>query len=566
MNSKKQRSPLVQAMYDAAVVKGEADHSLILACPFEKDGDQHTARYILPQDPCDPGKFICEHCPDKGVDDLLVKWKLSPSDARACLRIVLDKLFANSDSAIKVLADLGLIFVVEEKLVRITPETGRSSRMTEEVLAYVLSKNAIWLRKNGKETDVPRTTVKNVLNRKIYPGLSELAGVSHQPILQGDGRLLLDPGYDKATGLYAAFSAEVYRPLAWQTVSKADALDAVKRIEKAVLAEFKFASEVDKSAAIAALLMSVLRQQMSQAPMLFVSADQSGSGKSYFSMLCGVLAQGGVPPGTTKPRDEGELVRTLISKLSQRPEAVIFDNVKQIADDGPMCSILSMPKTEARGVKTNDTIVASTRSLVVLNGNIRKSPGDFRRRTLSVWLSGDPLAALRSFKKPRLLENVLEARPQLVCDLLKIPAAYMMAGKPTVEYTDLVGYTDWTHLVREPLIWIGLPDPAGRTIQQLSEVDPAEVPWLRLVEALAAVFGDRPFTVAGVMKRFETFAPALGLLGISSSSDSAKKVLGKALKKRVGVPIGNYVILARDTTHPSYRLEVFVPHHIEEEE
>ena len=565
MNSKKQRSPLVQAMYDAEVVKGEADHSLILACPFEKDGDQHTARYILPQDPCDPGKFICEHCPDKVVDDLLVKWKLAPSDARACQRITLDKLFANSDAACAVLIELGLFFVIEGKLVRVDPETGHCSRMTEEELAYVLSKNAIWLRKNGKETDVPRTTVKNVLHRKQYPELSELAGVSHQPILQGDGRLLLDPGYDKATGLYAAFSAEVYRPLAWQTVSKAEALDAVKRIEKEVLSEFTFASQVDKSAAVAALLMSVLRQQMSQAPMLFVSADQSGSGKSYFSMLCGVLAQAGIPPAATKPRDEGELVRSLISKLSQRPEVVIFDNVKKISDDGPICSILSMPKAEARGVQTNRQIVVSTRSLVILNGNIRKTPGDFRRRTLSVWLSGDPLVALRTFKNPHLIETVLETRPQLVCDLLKLPAAYMMAGRPSVEYTDIVGYTDWTHLVREPLIWIGLPDPAGRTIQQVSEVDPAEVPWLRLVEALAAAFGDRPFTVAGVMQRFETFAPALGLLGISGSSDSAKKIFGKALKKRIGVPIGKYVILARDTARPSYRLEVFVPHHIEEE-
>ena len=97
-------------------------------------------------------------------------------------------------------------------------------------------------------------------------------------------------------------------------------------------------------------------------------------------------------------------------------------------------------------------------------GNNCTITNDMVRRTCAIdLLTNLERPDLRdTFTHPNLLNWIKDNRRELVMAALSIPAAYIMADKPTVKMKPWAKCEGWDSLVRASLIWAGLPDPDTR--------------------------------------------------------------------------------------------------------
>ena len=107
-----------------------------------------------------------------------------------------------------------------------------------------------------------------------------LAGITEAPVLRPDGTVLIEPGYDVATGLY-------YVPAPGLTVPPIPAaptdgeLTMAIEIVREVLCDFPFDSEASRANGYGALIAPVLRPAIEgPAPLPIIDKPPPGSGAS----------------------------------------------------------------------------------------------------------------------------------------------------------------------------------------------------------------------------------------------------------------------------------------------
>jgi hypothetical protein len=72
------------------------------------------------------------------------------------------------------------------------------------------------------------------------------------------------------------------------------------------------------------------------------------------------------------------------------------------------------------------------------------------------------------FKHPELIRWIGQNRPRLWADAMTVLVAYCNVGRPNQNLTPFGGFEGWSRLVREAIVWAGLPDPC-RTRTRLAE-------------------------------------------------------------------------------------------------
>jgi len=106
----------------------------------------------------------------------------------------------------------------------------------------------------------------------------------------------------------------------------------------------------------------------------------------------------------------------------------------------------------------SETPECEFRGTVFANGNNITVVGDMTRRTLIRNL--DPKVErpeLRRFKHDPI-RLIMADRGAYVAAALTIARAYWVLGE-RVKCSPIASYGMWSRVVREPLIWLGLPDP-----------------------------------------------------------------------------------------------------------
>jgi hypothetical protein len=87
-------------------------------------------------------------------------------------------------------------------------------------------------------------------------------------------------------------------------------------------------------------------------------------------------------------------------------------------------------------------------------------------------------------------------RGGLVAAALTIVRAYLAAGEPLKgKLPNFARFEDWSRLVREPLVWLGMADPC-LTRKAIEERDPVRERLGQLLDAWHGMFGPKPTTVA----------------------------------------------------------------------
>ena len=344
--------------------------------------------------------------------------------------------------------------------------------------------------------DPPRDIIDNMIGCGRYPGVPELVGISQQPYLRPDGSLILTPGFDATTGIYAAFEPDAYKVPVAPTMADAEA--ALALIDS-LLDEFAFKDPAfDRVMMLTGILTASLRASMLIAPLYLALAYMIDSGKSYASLLMQAFAMGWNPnktrTPTTVPKTEEEWSKALPAIFASNPAVVWFDNfVHDIPDHDGLCAAIMAGAIKARFFNHNDReIEVQVRAFITGSGiNIGVREG-MSRRVAFVRLDKAP-------DKPVYhgdpLRKVLLDRPRFVSAALTITMAWIAAGRPQKQCERVGNFDEWTQLVRQPLLWLGQPD-IGSAFNEQAKVDSNAELWGRFCALWREAHSDKPMTLS----------------------------------------------------------------------
>lgn len=352
-----------------------------------------------------------------------------------------------------------------------------------------------------KRCDCPPKVCESYLARGCWPELPTLSGFVEAPTLTLDGRVLDVPGHDETSGLFLAFGdIPGYRrpPLTPGLQQAAEAADLLCGIIKT----FPFVDAADEMAAVAGLMLAVLRRALPAAPMLAVTAPTPGTGKSLLADTFAVLATGRRASVISIGHDEIEADKRLAGVLMAGDGVVLIDNIERPLGGEMLCQVLSQPSVRVRPLGASGMVNLPTHTLMIANGNNLSVVGDLKRRVTLIRMDA-------KMERPELrtdfedqephLDRVLRMRGELITAVLTITLAYLAYGQPRLQLTPLGGFEDWDAMIRRPLCWLGLADPLGASAI-LRDHDPDMEATRALLSAWHGVFRDAPTSASDVVR------------------------------------------------------------------
>lgn len=372
--------------------------------------------------------------------------------------------------------------------------------------------------------------------------LPELQGLAMAPLLRPDGSICSAPGYDKSTGLLMALPA--HWPRIPSAPGRAEAEAAARFLEREIIGSFPFVSRADVAVALGAIIAGVLRPAWVTAPMTAYSAPAPGTGKSKLTHIVSIAATGTDARMATWSKNDEENVKMLTGIILAGDPVAVLDNLSLGLSSDLLCKALTEPELQLRILGATGNHVAPCRTLLLATGNNLSIHSDLTRRVLVCSLDAQvERPELRVFKNDAV-EVARERRVDIVNAALTIALAHRRAGVaagPTWS-----SYPEWCRNVRDPLIWLGYPDPVSVTEQQI-EQDTYKQTLAETLGAWHAVIGSIPVTANEVLERCDAFA------GESELRDALQSIthghgmpdahrLGKWLHKHRDVMSGGYVV------------------------
>jgi putative DNA primase/helicase len=372
-------------------------------------------------------------------------------------------------------------------------------------LRELLARAAIWegekVLRSGEVAVVrirpPDWSVRAVGARGHYPGVRPLAGVVPHPVLRPDGTLLLEPGYDPATTLcYAPVGLPALpvpdRPTRGEAVAAADrVMDLID--------EFPFAGRGHRAAWLAALLTVPARPAFTgPVPLFGLDANTRGAGKTTLVNLIALILTGRPAPAAGYTNDEAELRKLVTSLLRDGASLALFDNVAEPLGNGVLDRLLTAETWQDRLLGTNQQLVLPQTAVWFVTGNNLDVRADTARRVLPVRLvTPHERPEEATFRRPDLVRYVMENRAALLTDVLLILRAWAAVGRPAAVLPPWGSFQGWTDVVRQVVVWLGLPDPAAHRVQMLTDGDRSRSGLVALLRALERVDPDRRGLTSG---------------------------------------------------------------------
>jgi hypothetical protein len=326
----------------------------------------------------------------------------------------------------------GLAFTVDhatKQLAAVDPQWLRTWAECE-VSLFKHAKNAAGLAitlRNSMSLDTAKALVVAPQFLESLPIIRKFAPV-RMPTVRADGRIELLPlGFDEET-------QTLTDPNGCQLLDGFDEIPAemgAKAI-RAALAEFPFADERSKAAAVSAMFTVYaggLLPPASTMPAFIYLANAEGSGKTTLAQLAGIPY--GVCEAESKPNSEDEWQKALLALVMGGNRLLLLDNLKGHLNSPSFEAYLTATKFSGRILGVNKKFSGEADATVLLTGNRLTVSPDLRRRCIFIELFMQELRAEdRIFKRRLDPPAILEMQPQLLMAMWAIIKGWDAAGRP----------------------------------------------------------------------------------------------------------------------------------------
>ena len=271
-----------------------------------------------------------------------------------------------------------------------------------------------------------------------------------------------------------------------------------------------------------------------------------GSGKTYLCELIGAFAGPAGNPKVSYPTTAEEATKMMLALLLTGPAVIEFDDMAtDWIPHGVINRALTSDSITDRILGVSKTAAVSTRTLLLGSGNNVGPVRDLLRRVLTIHI--DPRCATPATMayQGSPVEKVRKNRAAYVADVLTIIQAWRRAGSPRADVGSIATYGGaWTEYCRQPLMWLGHPDPATALLEQIRH-DPDSEALTTLLTEWRRAFSATPMTVRKVVERAESgscpdLLDAILEFPVGERDSINRSKLGWFLKKSDGRIVGGY--------------------------
>lgn len=307
--------------------------------------------------------------------------------------------------------------------------------------------------------------------RGEWPGIRHLAGVSDVPVLRADGTIWQTPGYDEQTGVLYEPSDEF--PHVPDDVNLDDADAAVAELLE-VICDFRFESDDHKAAWLAGLLTPLARFAFDgPTPLFLIDANTRGAGKGLLAQTIGQIVLGREMPVSSYAHNPEELRKKITAIALAGDRMIHLDNLEGSFGNDTLDRALTTTRWKDRILGENREVDLPLIPVWYGTGNNVSVAADTTRRIIHIRLDvlQENPEERTDFKHPELISWLRQNRPRLLTNALTILRAYCNAGKPRQDVSAFGSFEGWSRLVREAIVWVGLPDPCATRAKLAEQSD-----------------------------------------------------------------------------------------------
>lgn len=455
--------------------------------------------------------------------------------AHAAAGVEVDRLFQRGPFVVRVVRRQAMSVRTFRR-----PSGGLSILVAEKpYLTEQLTRAARWEKWDGRDKEwrrinAPDKVAEHYLARAGHWKLPRLLGAIAAPTLRPDGMLLQDPGYDADTATWydpcgVAFPRIPERPNRRQASAALDRL-------LASVDSLPFVEPADQAVAVALMLTALVRRSLPSAPMGAITAPVPGSGKTLLGDCIAILATGVPAAAMQYPSSDEEAEKIALSILLAGDPVVLIDNVERPMSGAWLCSILTSETHQGRLLGRNENVSVPTTTLWIATGNKLVIQGDLRTRALLCRIDPKHEKPEQREFKVDLREQFMRARSELVAAGLTLMRAYLAGGEKAGIFRPWGRFERWSQFCREPLLWLGLPDPCD-SYDLIAQEDPERQEHLQVMAALESLFHTEGKTAAEIIAASPNNTPlqdALDAVARDKSGGFAAKKLAGWLRNKAG--------------------------------
>ena len=354
----------------------------------------------------------------------------------------------------------------------------------------LLGRYAVWKKWDARSnrivsTNPPMAIASTILARVGDWTFPAIMGVISTPTMRPNGSLLMDQGYDEATGLLLVEPPPM--PPIPDQPTREDALNALALLE-GLLIGFPFVDDVARACALSAILTPIVRGAFPVTPLHASRAPTAGSGKSFLWDIVAAIAIGQPMPVMSTGANSEETEKRLGAALLAGQPLISIDNISGELGGDALCQIIERPVVEIRILGRSERVRIEARGTSLFaTGNNFVVVGDVCRRVITTTL--DPAVErpeLRQFNFDPV-EMVLKDRGKYIAAALTICRAYFVADRPG-KAPHLASFEGYSDTVRSALIWLGKEDPV-KSMENARAEDPERIELSDMLEAWAVAIG-----------------------------------------------------------------------------
>jgi hypothetical protein len=371
-----------------------------------------------------------------------------------------------------------------------------------------LTRCAYWVRAIQKGDEVievpahpPPWCVQAVHVRGDWPAVRRLEALVPHPALLEDGSILSTAGFDTRSGLLVCTPPGLTVTVP-DMPTRPEVVAALAGVLD-VVSDFPFERPEHRAAWVASLLTPLAWFAFSgPAPLFLFDKNVRGAGAGLLADVVALVVTGRAFSRMTYTADREELRKKITSLAIEGERLVLLDNLA----GGVGCDVLDAALTSDRW---KDRLLGGNRvydgPLHVCwygTGNNVQLHADTARRVCHVRMeTQDERPELRTgFKYPDLRAHVRASRGRLLSAALTILRGWFVAGRPRHGLTPWGSFEGWSGVVREAVVFAGLPDPGETRLALQKAADRDAVAMTALLLALEQMDpGRRGVTTAEII-------------------------------------------------------------------
>lgn len=267
-----------------------------------------------------------------------------------------------------------------------------------------------------------------------------------------DRRLVLQPGYNRETGIYNRAEKAMQIP---ETVSADDVVKAL-RVIWGPFEEYIWANNTARAGALSALFTAVLRSALPVSYGFLFESPMQNSGKSKAADVICAIAHGDrvdrTPFVGCGPSHETEYQKHITGLIMSGTGYYLLDNITGLFKSNVLAALITSERFSSRALGNNEIISSIVRLLVCVTGNNARMDSDLLRRFICCRIDCGvefPGALPHTFEPQA---RALSTRLEIIRSVLMILRAFWASGfAHSVDNSDC---QSWGELVRDPIKWI----------------------------------------------------------------------------------------------------------------